>query len=174
MLTWKLHPRDAEMQVVLTGKITEHTPLAPLGAAIPVGRVVLDLAGIQGINSLGCREWLSLMRLLEQKGVDVVLDRCSVPIVHQLLMIFGFEGKGTVRSVHAPYLCRACGADHERLISLEADLEPGALESEICSRCGAVAELDDLPENYGRLASLLSRQGSGASEEGDRAEDEAG
>jgi anti-anti-sigma regulatory factor len=161
-LTWKIETRGAETHVVLTGAISEYAPLDPLlselaGPSNP-STVTIDLAGVSSINSIGVRNWLELMRALETRGVALVLERCSVPIVHQLSMIAGFEGVGTVRSVFAPYYCAACNRAEDRLLSLEGEgvaerlLEPGA-----CPACGGPQEFDDLPEHYVGLAAALGQ-----------------
>jgi DNA-directed RNA polymerase subunit RPC12/RpoP len=160
MLKWTLHPGGSELRVVMNGLITEKTPLAPLAEQAKAGCVTLDLAGVTAINSLGCREWLQLMRLFREKGVEVVLERCSTPIVHQLIMILGFEGNGSVRSFYAPYVCSGCGREELKLISLESGSVASILAGGGCERCGATLELDDLPEHYEKLATLFSPDGS--------------
>ena len=160
MLTWKIEPHGAQERVIVTGRITEETPLAPLADAISASQVVLDLAAVERINSLGCREWLLLMQTLENRGIELALERCSVAFVQQLAMILGFAGNGVVRSVYAPYCCAGCGHEELILLSLDSELGPSTFQTQTCRPCGGTLEFDDLPENYQTLSIGLARRAS--------------
>jgi len=157
MLTWKIQPRGPEVHVAMTGRITEETSLIPLATAIDAPRVVLDLADIHRINSSGCKEWLLMIQRLQSRGVEIVLERCSVAMTQQLMMMLGFDGNGTVRSVFAPYRCPRCNGESLKLISFESDVQAAIGGSENCPSCGGAMELDDLPENYELLATTFAR-----------------
>lgn len=164
-LTWKIERRGAETHVVMSGDITEAVPLEPLAselASAAASVVTFDLAGIRAVSSIGVRNWLLLLRDLEGQGGALVLERCSVPIVHQLSMVAGFEGKGgTVRSIFAPYYCADCNHAEDRLFPMDAaGMAERVLETGVCPKCGGALEFDDLPEHYIGLARALDqRQG---------------
>src|SRR4051794_27025042 len=93
--------------VKLSGEVTEKSDFTPL-LADPSKSLVLNLEGITRINSYGVREWVKLMDALEQKGKELVLERCSVAVVAQLNMISNFAGNGQVKSALGPYYCGGC------------------------------------------------------------------
>jgi anti-anti-sigma regulatory factor len=149
MITWKKETRDERVSFTLSGEITEDAPLEALANQINPPHVVLDLAEVRRINSCGVRDWLRMIRSLEAKGVSLVLERCSVPIVHHLNMITGFEGHGSVRSVFAPYYCGTCNIDTRRLLLVESG-RSDLSKRDTCPKCGGQMEFDDIPEIYER------------------------
>ena len=106
-----------------------------------------------------------MIQALRGRGVEIVLERCSVAMTQQLMMMLGFDGNGTVRSVFAPYRCPRCNGETLKLISFESEIHAALAGSEPCPSCGGTMELDDLPENYELLATRFARragQGVGA------------
>lgn len=160
MLTWKVKQRDTDQLVAMSGMISEQAKLETLADQVQGPVVAFDLGEVTRINSTGVRDWLTLIRALKAKGIEIALERCSVPIVHHLNMISGFEGGGTVRSVFAPYYCAACNREDQQLVSLDAGSEIHIDETRVCPECGGPMEFDDLPEHYERLAREPSRQPS--------------
>jgi eukaryotic-like serine/threonine-protein kinase len=147
MLKWENQDRGGESVFKLSGEITEEARLDSLADEIRPPTVVLDLEGIRRINSLGVRDWLRMVSAIEAKGVSIVLERVSVPVVYNLVSISGFEGHGSIRSVFAPYWCRRCDEEGQTLVQIG----PGAAELATaveCRRCRAPMELNDLPELY--------------------------
>ena len=145
-LSWQVERNGNQVRFRFSGEITENSNFAPLlrdGA----DEIVLDLAGIERINSCGVREWLNFVGLLAKGGHTLVMERCSVPIVHQLNMVSNFRGGAEVRSVYAPYLCGKCDQEGSKLIELDKG-GTVALKPELCPSCGANMEFDDLPEAY--------------------------
>jgi anti-anti-sigma regulatory factor len=147
-LSFKKEKRGTDVVVALNGDITEYAPWDKLIAQIDTPAVVFDLGDVKRINSCGVRDWLRMIRLLESKGVAIVLDRCSVPIVHSLTMISGFEGNGRIRSLFVPYYCEVCNVDSRRLY--QVDSGGSVLDGEPCPKCRNKMEFDDLPELYAR------------------------
>ncbi len=138
---------DAGKRYQLEGSITEASDFKPIldGAA---DGVVLDLGGIERINSCGVREWIHLLEALEKKGAHPVLENCAVSMVRQFNMIETATRGATVRSVMLPYFCPAC--DDERAIACAVDplQKTTAPEEAACPKCGAAMEFDDSPEAY--------------------------
>ncbi len=113
------------------------------------GEVVLDLAGVDFINSLGVRVWVRTLAALREAGASVVLRRCSQEMVLQLNMIP--EAGAPVSSFYAPMICGGCGAGSSECIEVAdhtAQLSRGEMPSLRCRECGAALTLDELPEEY--------------------------
>jgi hypothetical protein len=130
----------------LAGEITEAADFSPL-LAEPTRRVVLDLEGIKRINSAGVRQWILFMANLTKSGAHVVLERCSVPFVHQLNMVTTFRGGAEIRSVAVPYSCAPCGLEATGIVSPTPDA-PITVPVKPCPECGKAMEFDDLPGVY--------------------------
>lgn len=143
--------------LVLAGAIDETSALHELVGRACHGRLVLDLAGVTFINSLGVRDWIRMQSAAQQAGVAVELRRVSEPLVHQLNMIVATRGAASVTSFFAPYVCDACGREDSLLIDAIAH-GPGLARFEPpgmgCPECGAHMAFNDFPE---RFFSFLAR-----------------
>lgn len=157
MLSWDTQQDGYEQRITMKGHLSEETPLEPLAQEISSAHVVFDLAGIVRVNSIGCRQWLKMVQALAARGISIVLERCSVPIVQQLTMIAGFEGNGRVRSFYIPLYCEACEHEMDQLVTLESGVQEVLMRGEVCPSCAAHMQLDDLPECYEGLTGLLER-----------------
>jgi anti-anti-sigma regulatory factor len=146
-LAFQIESRGEATWVGLSGEFTEASDFAPLLRQVP-GAVVLDLSGISRINSCGVREWVNFMQALTSSGSQVVLERCSVPVVAQLNMIANFRGNADVRSVFAPYFCGGCNGRHEQLVELGPEALDRLTAPQECPSCGGELEFDDLPESF--------------------------
>lgn len=137
--------------LVLAGAIDETSALHELPSRAAGGRLVLDLAGVTFINSLGVRDWIRLQAAAQRGGLDVELRRVSEPLVHQLNMIIAARGAAHVASFYAPYACDACGREESLLIDAVAHrdgllrLEPPPMT---CPECAAPLAFNDFPERY--------------------------
>jgi hypothetical protein len=144
-LTWKQEPGKERFE--LAGEITEESDFAPLVQSLPSAST-LDLAEVRRINSCGVREWLNFVTALSKAGKQIVLERCSVPMVAQMNMITNFRGEARVVSIFAPYHCPSCDEDHDKLIDLAGNNEPELEGAVPCPKCGEGMEFDELPESY--------------------------
>jgi len=146
---WAVERRDDTRLVHVSGSITEEADFQPLLALGDNGRLVLDLAGVDEINSCGVREWIHFVRSLSDASPAYELVRCSPAIVRQLNMVSNFRGAGRVASIMLPYYCAGCGEEQFRLLELAANGAPPAFAEVVaCTGCGGEAEFDDLPESY--------------------------
>lgn len=143
MLVWDSKKQGDELLFVFSGEIDETADLQALRGL--TGRATFDLKGITRINSEGARLWINLMRTLASR-VKLSFVRCSIPVVIQMNMIFGFRGNAEVRSFYAPYLCEITGQEEEKLLTREQLQDPYEPPSFPCA--GGLLELDDLPERY--------------------------
>jgi hypothetical protein len=137
--------------LALAGAIDEAAGLVDLVGQAQAGRLVLDLAGISFINSLGVRDWIRMQAAAQAAGLAVELRRVAEPIVHQLNMIVATRGEARVTSFFAPYACDACGREESLLVDAVAHaaglarLEPPAMA---CPECGQTMAFNDFPERY--------------------------
>ena len=138
-------------ELVIAGALDETAALPELVARGQGGRLVLDLAGVTFINSLGVRDWIRMQQAARQARIAVELRRVSEPLVHQLNMIVATRGDARVSSFFAPYACDACGREDSLLVDAAAHaarlarLDP---PPQTCSECGAQMAFNDFPERY--------------------------
>jgi anti-anti-sigma regulatory factor len=144
-LTWTLDA--AGTAVALRGDIDEKSGFARLVDDVKDG-AVLDLSGVERINSVGVRNWMELMQALEKQGKRVTLACCAVPVVHQLNMIARFSGAATVASIKAPFLCPACEMSRVVDVDLARPVEPQIAAPVTCPKCRTAMEFDDVPASY--------------------------
>jgi anti-anti-sigma regulatory factor len=138
----KRQSADGTLHVTVAGKIDERFDPAPLVAEAK-GKVVLHLAGVRSISSLGVRAFEQLMHSLPG---DVVLIHVSPAIAAQLTMIPSLIGaRAKVESAKLPFVCPACGAEKAHSVPFVAGA--AATNAPQCT-CGATMELDGLPEQY--------------------------
>ncbi len=147
----RLSLADDGTQLVLSGAVDESAGLVELVGRARAGRLVLDLAGVTFINSLGVRDWIRMQAAAQAQQLHVELRRVSEPIVHQLNMIIATRGSATVSSFFAPYACDRCGREDSLLVDALANADKlAALEAPVmtCPECGAAMAFNDFPERY--------------------------
>ena len=136
---------------VLAGSIDETSQLGELLASAQNGRLVLDLGGVQFINSLGVRDWIRMQTEATKQNLAIDLLRVSEPIIHQFNMIIATRGNSHVASFYAPYACDACGREESLLV--DADAHAASLAqlvppTQACPECAAQMAFNDFPERY--------------------------
>jgi len=135
----------------LSGSIDETSALIELLSRAQHGSLVLDLAGVTFINSLGVRDWIRMQNEATRQGLVIELRRVSEPIIHQLNMIIATRGTARVTSFFAPYACDRCGREESLLVDAVANaqrlatLEPPPMT---CPECGGQMAFNDFPERY--------------------------
>src|SRR4051812_11711201 len=87
---------------LLEGNIDEFAELNGLVKDLSSPQVLLDMAGVKRINSIGVRKWIQLIQALAGPK-QVTLMRCSPAVVEQLNCIKEFGGKAQIQSVLLPY-----------------------------------------------------------------------
>jgi len=135
--------RGSHYEVTLSGAISETSELLIDG--IPAGRrVVIDAAGISGINSLGIRIWTNFMTGVCAISKAVVIRRLPPTMVAQAGMVKNFLASAHVESFFAPYCCEECGFEARELVPAYADVA----DQIPCRECGEAMYFDDLMESY--------------------------
>jgi anti-anti-sigma regulatory factor len=135
----------------LSGSIDETSALTELLSRAQAGRLVLDLAGVTFINSLGVRDWIRMQGEASRQGIAIELRRVSEPIIHQLNMIIATRGTSQVTSFYAPYACDGCGREESLLIDATANaagLANLVAPAMPCPECAAPMAFNDFPERY--------------------------
>ncbi|HUS31867.1 MAG TPA: STAS domain-containing protein [Kofleriaceae bacterium] len=136
--------------LTIAGEIDDTTDLASYGAQLQ-RNAIIDLGGVTFINSVGVREWVTLLDQVMGRGIRVTLRNVSEPMVRQMTMVMEAKGEANVESFFAPYICTKCGDERALLLELahhHAALAAGTPPHLPCAKCGAAAEFDEFPARY--------------------------
>ncbi|MCC6751356.1 MAG: protein kinase [Deltaproteobacteria bacterium] len=139
----EMRQRDA-LHLELAGEINETSQLQPVFD--PPGRVVLDLAGVTRMNSMGIRVWFEAARAGNPEQ-DLVFERCSMAVVSQLNLLPAFSETGRVGSILAPYVCGHCKKESLELLT-RAELDATLPPARACESCHRPLVFDEVPEEY--------------------------
>jgi hypothetical protein len=121
-------------------------------------RVLLDLEGVERINSCGVRDWIRWIGA-RPFSLKVEFEKCSPTFVEQANCVRGIiPGGAKIHSFHVPYFCGGCRELSRRLV----DIPPGggtvALPPEIpCEKCGGRAEVDVIEDDYLSFLKYIQR-----------------
>jgi len=143
-LTFEINKTEDGSRVVFAGEVDETSDFSPLTGLS--GKVIFELEKIERFNSEGIRRWVRFLKALDQVG-ELVLERCSVPVVAQLNLIRNLNRKIWVSSFYIPYVCIETGEEELHLLRTEDihDLDNPPAPS---GALGRTLELDDAPERY--------------------------
>jgi hypothetical protein len=155
-------------QLVLTGAIDERARLTELLDTVEGNHIVLDLAGITFINSIGVREWIRMQAVAMASEITIELRRVVIPIVHQLNIVIATRGTSLVTSFYAPYFCDHCDRETPTLLDVAvhrkelAHLKAPTIK---CPECAKDMEFTEAPEIFfsflGTLSTLTTRRTGG-------------
>jgi hypothetical protein len=137
--------------IEILGAIDENAHLTPLVRHARGGRLVIDLAGVMFINSIGVREWVRLQSEAAAAKVRLELRRVADVIIHQMNIIPAARGVSIVSSFFAPYECEHCDCEQELLIDVTehgAALARFVAPQMACPRCKRTMDLAEPPELY--------------------------
>lgn len=138
-------------RATLVGIIDERADLAPLLDGAHGNTLVVDLADVTFINSLGIRQWMRFISGAQSRGLRLRLRRVSEPMVQQMNMIEAARGGAEIESFYAPYGCDGCGREDTVLLdsSTHAALISRSTAPAIpCPECNRTMVLHDLPQRY--------------------------
>jgi hypothetical protein len=111
--------------------------------------VIVNLEGVEMINSCGVREWIKTISKLPAQ-TKIEYDKCAPRMVEQINYVSNFLGSGVVTSFYAPYFCQKCKREVNVLLtskSLGKD-PPFEAPSQKCPSCKGTLEFDDVEEEY--------------------------
>lgn len=121
------------------------------------GAFYIDLERIEGLNSIGLRNWLHWVMKMD-RGATIILQRCPHVVLHQMNILDGFlPFSAVVQSVEVPFYCESCGAHSSYWAERGRDyIEPvGSTSGKIlmpltkkCENCGETSEADIFPDKH--------------------------
>lgn len=150
--------RSGARMIKLAGVLDEHNRLRELTAKVGAGTAIINLSGVERINSTGARDWVDWLAALAANGTRPVLIACSPAVVAQLNRIKNFAGTATVKSFQVPYHCAACDRE-QRLLVHVADLGAWPYQAPpcTCDVCGGAMTFADESGSYFAFISQLPR-----------------
>jgi hypothetical protein len=102
----------------LRGTLADFSELEDLLVVPPPLR--LDLSGLTGLNSMSIGQWVRFIGRWGDRPFE--LHGCPPEFVDLINLIPAALGKnpqpGCVKSILVPYMCEACGADHNFLVKM--------------------------------------------------------
>jgi hypothetical protein len=137
--------------LTLAGTIDEHADPRRWLDHAKDNRLVLDLAGITFINSLGIRNWIRMQQAAQAAQVRLELLRVAEVLVHQLNIMPAARGVSMVTSFYAPYVCDHCDLEQTVLLDVRtygADIARKRAPAAKCVDCNGALELAEPPELY--------------------------
>jgi len=124
--------RSGARLIRLAGVLDEDNALYDLIEKVEAGTALINLSGIERVNSSGARDWVHWLASLDAKGIRPVLVACSPAVVAQLNRIKSFAGNATVKSFHVPYTCTTCDRDKLLLVNV-ADMGAAPYDAPLCA-----------------------------------------
>jgi anti-anti-sigma regulatory factor len=136
--------------VGLRGTIDEHAGLAVVSGQVRGPLVVVDLAAIARINSVGVRDWMIWLKSLAEAGRRVVLVDCSPAMMDQVNLVRNFAQGAWIDSFLAPYFCDRCDLERDERLDPVALRRDGASEAPTitCGKPACGLRFDDVEEGY--------------------------
>ncbi len=120
--------------------------------------VVFDLEGLTRINSLGVRQWSTVMTAFRKSNPDAVifLKNCPRFFIETMNMIYEFvPGPFAVESFRMPFYCDACDESAECIAirgqhyhEMQDPCENVDIGEVLCPKCGAPMEEDFVGSSY--------------------------
>ncbi len=134
--------------LALSGIIDENSDFKEAFLNLPEN-VVIDLEGIDLINSCGVREWMNAVQKWPSDS-KIRIVKCSPRIVEQINYVTNFLGRGSIESFYAPYFCPKCKKESNLLLTVEDMRTSGSRlpPAEKCPVCKGPLEFDDIEEEY--------------------------
>ncbi len=158
-LSIRVEPSAEQVYYVFDGEVDEtfrHGDVPIYGDR----SLVFNMAKVTNFNSVGIREWVQLVKKLDETRQPIHFRECSISFVDQINMVPDTKGSGTVESFYAPYYC-SCGKELNKLIMVPEhlkNLQQGEAPNFRCD-CGKDLEFDALEESYFQFIYVLPKVG---------------
>lgn len=134
---------DGMLRVALSGAIDEVADLDGIVGDLQQDAVI-DLGGINRINSIGVHRWIVAISKLSSRH-RIWIESCSYPVVLQANVVSNFFAAAEVRSCLAPYYCSGCNKNTTTLVTIdEIRANNGGAPHKACADCGGAMEFDEL------------------------------
>ena len=152
MSQFKVEKQDANGFVTIrfSGSIDEDANFGEISAdGSP--KIVLDLDGVESINSCGIREWIKWLKTIPNTS-QIEYQKCPKVIVDQINMVSGFlPTNAKVTSFYVPYFAEDSGNEKQVLFTEGKEFSPGKVNapSEMKDdKSGETLELDVIEAKY--------------------------
>lgn len=133
----------------LQGILDEDNLLVNLLSQIQGRLLLVELSGIDRINSCGVRDWVNWLNQIQALGVQVILLKCSPPVVNQANMVANFAADAFIHSFYAPYSHPDTGEEQAVLLFTEDLRQSRPVQPpRIYSDDGQELEFEEFPESY--------------------------
>ncbi len=146
---------SGKSRLLLSGAIDERSDL-PAALHGVIGDVVINLEGIERINSIGVHRWIPAFAAFAVNR-KVEIERLSYPLVLQANMVANLFGQARVLSCVAPYFCSTCKENRVAVVNSE-DVGPnGEAPERSCTVCAKRMSFDEL-DNYFTFFNFVNPQ----------------
>ncbi len=159
--TVDLKKENNKATILMEGGIDEDSIFPKIDLSGVEREVVVDLAKVEHINSIGIRSWLNWFKPMATK-YKFVLINCPRVVVMQMNMVDGFlPVNSRVESFFVPYYCETCDLESEVLfrVGKEVTLQNGAVKIDYspqgtCKTPDCAIEIDANEAKYFRFLAL--------------------
>lgn len=143
-----LENRGDLLRVTLSGVIDERSELTTVFAEISQ-ETILDLSGVERLNSIGILRWVPAIEALSQRQ-KVRIEAISYAFALQANCVANLFGQAHVVSCMAPYFCAKCGGNQMVLVTRDELSEGAAVPQKgPCIACGNdQLEFDELDSYF--------------------------
>jgi hypothetical protein len=139
-------------QCQVTGPLGELTPEFVQSIKAAPNPIIMNLAGLRGINSIGIKRWTQFIQALAAKNIE--LHECPVEFVDAANFIPAMIQHGQVRmkiiSFQVPLICEHCQKEHSMCIPLYECQAQGkyGFPPRRCPDCGFKCKATIDPEEF--------------------------
>ena len=110
-LKYETKKTEVATEIVFNGAITERSDeVFEEIAKIEDKEIIFNFEGIEYINSLGIRQWISFLKDFESNH-SITFEKCTVDIVMQINLHSRFVGNSKINSFLCDFSCPSC--EHE-------------------------------------------------------------
>jgi hypothetical protein len=111
-------------------------------------KVLVNFSEVEYFNSLGIRTWVNFLRILRD-GREVAYEQCPMDFLQQINMMPALSQGVEIQSFQAEFACKDCGLEKTSGFTCMVGKLAlrGALESQVCERCGTILSLQDDTES---------------------------
>jgi len=146
----RLEPQpEGRIRVYLAGAIDESSDFGQLFAQLGQStRVVMDLSGVERVNSMGVNRWINAFTKLSSRAE---VEACSYVVALQAGCVANFFGEAAVRSTLAPYYCGGCRDTQMVLVTAEEIRAAGGVPAKTCPLCQGKMTFDEIDTYFSFL-----------------------
>jgi CheY-like chemotaxis protein len=152
---WDAKPLPAGLRVAFRGSFDERTDFSGVQVR-DEDNVIFDVSAVTRINSWGARQWIMFLRSLP-KELSYCFVNASSEFIKHCNMVADMLGRGSVLSFAAPYACKSCGSENERVLQVSS-ISPAVMHEPPvfrCVQCGEPERFDDVPYRFFAFLNLM-------------------